>query len=129
MKKIKISKSHFQGRQFVGPNGHSRAALTIQAHWRGFMERKRYLQYRQQKWAAGVIAIQWILHMKLATAKKKLAETRQKELDNYRMRAKVWACVLCFNLILKYSSILVPFISGAKLAINVCYFRILDKYA
>ncbi|KAL8616663.1 hypothetical protein ACOMHN_031645 [Nucella lapillus] len=76
------------GRRFMGPNGSQVAATQIQSSWRRFRDRSQYLEYRRLKWAAGVIAISWIMHIKMAKMRHQLKETRAKQLDSFKMRAK-----------------------------------------
>ena len=42
------------------------AAAKIQATWRMTRDRAVYYAYRKRKWAAGIIAIAWVMHVKLA---------------------------------------------------------------
>ena len=41
------------------------------------------------RWAAGVIAIAWIMHVQLSRMRTRLREIRKRHIENYRMRAKV----------------------------------------
>lgn len=52
-------------------------------------DRTAYLEYRRKKWAAGVIAISWIMNVKMSKVKKQLKISRKNELDAFRRRAKV----------------------------------------
>ncbi|XP_002730454.1 IQ domain-containing protein H-like [Saccoglossus kowalevskii] len=76
------------GRRFLGPDGEHVAATKIQATWRRYKDRMAYLEYRRKKWAAGVIAISWIMNVKLSKIRKQLRTTRQMYLDEFRERAK-----------------------------------------
>ncbi|XP_070208772.1 IQ domain-containing protein H-like isoform X2 [Littorina saxatilis] len=76
------------GRRFMGPNGSQVAATQIQSSWRRYRDRSQYLEYRRLKWAAGVIAISWIMHIKMAKMRKQLRETRAVQLQNFKLRAK-----------------------------------------
>ncbi|KAI8480076.1 hypothetical protein Bbelb_421660, partial [Branchiostoma belcheri] len=77
------------GRRFLGPDGEHVAAAKIQAMWKRYTARSSYVSYRQRKWAAGVIAISWIMNIKMAKIRKQLKETRLYELESYRRRRKV----------------------------------------
>ncbi|ESO87612.1 hypothetical protein LOTGIDRAFT_194358 [Lottia gigantea] len=76
------------GRKFLGPDGKVVAATCIQSVWRRYVDRKKYLEYRRLKWAAGVIAISWIMHIKMAKVRKQLHQTRLDELEAFRRRSK-----------------------------------------
>ena len=73
----------------MGPNGNNVAATQIQSSWRRFRDRTQYLEYRRLKWAAGVIAISWIMHIKMVKMRKQLKQTRAQQLANFKERAKV----------------------------------------
>ena len=79
------------GRRFLGPDGEDVAAAKIQATWRRYRDRSDYLEYRRKKWAAGVIAISWVMHVKMAKVRKQLKETRAMQLEEFRRRTKVLA--------------------------------------
>uniref|UniRef100_H2YZR9 IQCH-like ATP-grasp domain-containing protein n=1 Tax=Ciona savignyi TaxID=51511 RepID=H2YZR9_CIOSA len=79
------------GRRFLGADGRYFAASKIQATWKRFRDRRAYLQYRKQRWAAGVIAISWIMHVRMSRMRKRLREIRKGHLDNFRARAKTLA--------------------------------------
>lgn len=53
-----------------------------------YKDRKAYLEYRHRKWAAGVIALTWVMNVKMATMKKQLKVTRKRELENFKERTK-----------------------------------------
>ena len=78
-----------QGRRYLCPNGRDLAAAKLQATWRMYCDRMDYLEYRRKKWAAGVIAISWVMNVKMAKVRKQLTATRADQLENYRRRAKV----------------------------------------
>ncbi|XP_021362303.1 IQ domain-containing protein H-like isoform X2 [Mizuhopecten yessoensis] len=79
------------GRRFKGPNGKNVAATRIQSSWRMFRDRSEYLEYRKKKWAAGVIAISWIMTIKMSQVKQKLKQSREDQLEAFRRRAKKFA--------------------------------------
>ncbi|XP_067936588.1 IQ domain-containing protein H-like [Watersipora subatra] len=79
------------GQRYRGSGGRSHAATRIQAQYRMYKQRKAYLEYRHRKWAAGVIALTWVMNVKMATMKRQLKMTRQVELDNFKERARVMA--------------------------------------
>ncbi|XP_038076728.1 IQ domain-containing protein H-like [Patiria miniata] len=76
------------GRRFLGPDGEDVAATKIQSTWRRYKDRSQYLEYRRKKWAAGVIAISWVMHVKMAMVRKQLKETRKIQLEEFRRRTK-----------------------------------------
>ncbi|XP_067666806.1 IQ domain-containing protein H-like [Haliotis asinina] len=79
------------GRRYLGYNGQEVAATHIQASWRRYKDRSVYLDYRRHKWAAGVIAISWIMHIKMVKVRQQLKQTRLDQLESFRMRSKKFA--------------------------------------
>ncbi|PIK48317.1 putative IQ domain-containing protein H isoform X2, partial [Apostichopus japonicus] len=76
------------GRRYKGHDGRDVAATKIQSTWRRYQDRLAYLDYRKQKWAAGVIALSWVMHVKMAKVKGQLKVRRRIELDAFRERFK-----------------------------------------
>ncbi|KAK1158057.1 hypothetical protein AOXY_G24294 [Acipenser oxyrinchus oxyrinchus] len=79
---------HRPGQRYKGVGGVGMAAVTIQSSWRRHRVRAAYLEYRRQKWAAGAIAISWLLHAQMVRMKKALKGSHQRHLENFRSRAK-----------------------------------------
>ena len=53
------------------------------------LARKGYLEWRKKKWAAGVIAISWIMNVKIAKVRKQLNDSRLDQLEGFRRRGRV----------------------------------------
>ncbi|XP_041465321.1 IQ domain-containing protein H-like [Lytechinus variegatus] len=76
------------GRRYLAPDGKHMAVCKIQATWRRHKDRTAYLEYRRKKWAAGVIAISWVMNVKMSKVKQQLKISRKNQLDAFRRRAK-----------------------------------------
>ncbi|XP_078742116.1 IQ domain-containing protein H isoform X2 [Lampetra fluviatilis] len=78
-------------RGFRSPGGHDRAATCIQASWRAFLARRDFERHRRRRWAAGVIAVAWMLRAQRGRVRRSLAQRRQAQLENFRTRAQYLA--------------------------------------
>ncbi|XP_017547245.2 IQ motif-containing protein H isoform X1 [Pygocentrus nattereri] len=76
------------GQRYKGEGGRQAAAVRIQACWRRHQARTAYLEKQRRKWAAGTIAISWLLHAQVRRVRKSLQVTRLRHLENYRSRAE-----------------------------------------
>ncbi|XP_062517346.1 IQ domain-containing protein H-like isoform X2 [Corticium candelabrum] len=76
------------GRRFRGHDGHHIAATTIQAQFRMYRERALYRAHRKQKWAVGIIAVMWVMQMKMRNLRHTLKLKRVAQLERFRQRAR-----------------------------------------
>ncbi|CAH2274496.1 IQ domain-containing H isoform X1 [Pelobates cultripes] len=76
------------GQRYKGKDGRTAAAVSIQAAWRGYRDRKAYLAYSRERWAAGVISIAWMLYVQKSRVRKMLQKSREQQLQNFRTRSK-----------------------------------------
>nr|XP_046249615.1 IQ motif-containing protein H isoform X2 [Scatophagus argus] len=79
------------GQRYKGEGGIEAAAIHIQSCWRRYLARTAYLRHCQHKWAAGTIAISWLMHIQMRCVRKALQARRFKQLENYRSRAQYLA--------------------------------------
>lgn len=86
------------GQRYKGEGGIEAAAIHIQSCWRRYLARTAYLRHCRRKWAAGTIAISWLMHSQMRRVRKALQARRFRQLENYRSRAQVMLLVshVCF---------------------------------
>ncbi|XP_005470723.1 IQ motif-containing protein H isoform X4 [Oreochromis niloticus] len=76
------------GQRYKGEGGIEAAAIHIQSSWRRYLARTAYLCHCRRKWAAGTIAISWLMHAQLCRVRKALQARRFSQLENSRSRAQ-----------------------------------------
>lgn len=76
------------GQHFRGEGGTEAAAVHIQSCWRRYKARSAYLLHCRRKWAAGTIAISWLMHAQMCRVRKALQARRFSQLENQRLRAQ-----------------------------------------
>ncbi|XP_058501678.1 IQ motif-containing protein H isoform X1 [Solea solea] len=76
------------GQRYKGEGGTEAAAIHIQSCWRGYTARTAYLHHRRRRWAAGTIAISWLMHTQMLHVRKALQARRCRQMENYRSRAQ-----------------------------------------
>ncbi|XP_070686599.1 IQ motif-containing protein H [Pempheris klunzingeri] len=76
------------GQRYKGEGGIEAAAIHIQSCWRRYSAQTAYLRHCQRKWAAGTIAISWLMHIQRRRVRKALQAQRFRQLENYRSRAQ-----------------------------------------
>lgn len=90
------------GQRYKGEGGINVAAICIQSCWRRYLARTAYLRHCRRKWAAGTIAISWLMHAQMRRVRRALQARRFRQLENYRSRAQVMlskiGMVQCFLL-------------------------------
>ncbi|XP_008275075.1 IQ motif-containing protein H [Stegastes partitus] len=76
------------GQRYKGEGGMEAAAIRIQSCWRRYSARTAYLCHCRRKWAAGTIAISWLMHTQMRRVRKALQARRLSQLENNRSRAQ-----------------------------------------
>ncbi|XP_047452635.1 IQ motif-containing protein H [Mugil cephalus] len=76
------------GQRYKGEGGFEAAAIRIQSCWRRHVARTAYLRHCRRKWAAGTIAISWLMHAQMRRVRTALQARRFSQLENYRSRAQ-----------------------------------------
>lgn len=57
------------------------AAIKIQSTFKAFSYNKQYKLYRKKRWAAGVIAISWVMYVRMAKMKRRLKTSRELQIQ------------------------------------------------
>ncbi|XP_045892621.1 IQ motif-containing protein H isoform X2 [Micropterus dolomieu] len=76
------------GQRYKGEGGTEAAVIQIQTCWRRYLARTAYLHHCRRKWAAGTIAISWLMHTQICRVRKALQARRFRQLENFRSRAQ-----------------------------------------
>ncbi|KAK5867320.1 hypothetical protein PBY51_011823 [Eleginops maclovinus] len=76
------------GQRYKGEGGMEAAAIHIQSCWRRYLARTAYLSHCRSKWAAGIIAVSWLLHSQRIHVREALQARRFRQLENQRSRAQ-----------------------------------------
>ncbi|CAL8356373.1 unnamed protein product [Lota lota] len=76
------------GQRYKGEGGTEAAAVRIQSCWRGCLARAAYLHHRRRKWAAGTLAISWLMRIQMHRVRKALQARRHRQLESHRLRAQ-----------------------------------------
>lgn len=72
------------GRKYKHPDktvSRNLAATTIQASWRAYIYNTQYRCFRKKRWAAGVIAISWIMYVRMAKMRRRLTTSRKRQIE------------------------------------------------
>lgn len=77
------------GQRYRGEGGAEAAAVRIQSSWRSYLARRAHLYHCRRKWAAGIIAVSWLLYTQRQHVRKALQAKRSRQLENNRSRAQV----------------------------------------
>ncbi|KAL6106680.1 iqch [Pungitius sinensis] len=76
------------GQRYKGEGGIEAAAVHIQSCWRRYLARTAYLRHCRRRWAAGTIAVSWLMFTQMRHVRKALQARRSRQLENFRGRAK-----------------------------------------
>uniref|UniRef100_A0A3B4GBD9 IQ motif containing H n=1 Tax=Pundamilia nyererei TaxID=303518 RepID=A0A3B4GBD9_9CICH len=115
------------GQRYKGEGGIEAAAIHIQSSWRRYLARTAYLCHCRRKWAAGTIAISWLMHAQLCRVRKALQARRFSQLENSRSRAQHlaanWKRIQSF----KRTIIHIPSLYSQRKRLNLRGFDILQN--